>query len=40
MYPFGDFTKLIVVLLVIAIIYLIFKRIRERKNEDFEDREN
>ena len=40
MYVFGDFAKLIIVLLVAVIVYLIFKRLQNKKKEDFEDRDN
>ncbi len=39
MYNFSDFYGLIIVLLSVAIIFLVYKRIRERKDEDFEDRD-
>jgi hypothetical protein len=38
MYIFGDFAKLIILLLVIAIIFLVFKRLHNRRKEDSEDR--
>ena len=40
MYIFGEFAKLIILLLVIAIIFLVFKRLQDKKKEDFEDRDN
>jgi len=40
MYIFGEFAKLIILLLAIAIIFLVFKRLQDKKKEDFEDRDN
>ena len=37
MYSYGAFAKLIIVLLSIAIIYLIIKRIHTKRNEDSDD---
>ena len=39
MYIFGEFGKLIILLLVIAIIFLVFNRLQDKKKEDFEDRD-
>ena len=39
MYIFGEFGKLIILLLVVAIIFLVFKRLQDKKKEDFEDRD-
>jgi len=38
MYNFSDFYGLIIILVVIALAFVIFRRLREKKNEDFEDR--
>ena len=40
MYQYTYFAKFIIVLLAIAIIILIIKRIRDKKKEDFEQRDN
>ena len=40
MYQYQYFAKFIIVLLALAIILLIVKRVRDKKNEDFEDRDN
>jgi len=40
MYQYQYFAKFLIVLLVIAIILLIIKRIRDKRKEDFEDRDN
>jgi hypothetical protein len=40
MYQYQYFAKFLVVLLALAIILLIIKRIRDKRNEDFEDRDN
>ena len=39
MYNFSDFYGLIIVLLAAAIIFVLYKRIKEKKDEDFEDRD-
>ena len=38
MYSYGAFAKLIIVLLSIAIIYLIIRRIHTKRKEDTDDR--
>jgi len=40
MYQYQYFAKFLIVLLVLAIILLIIKRVRDKKNEDFENRDN
>ena len=40
MYIFYEFSKLIILLLVIAIFFLVYKRFQDKKKEDFEDRDN
>jgi hypothetical protein len=40
MYQYQYFAKFIIVLLALAIIFLIIKRVRDKKKEDFEDRDN
>jgi len=39
MYIFGEFAKLIILLMVIAIIFLVFRRLQGKKKEDIEDRD-
>ena len=39
MYIFGDFAKLIILLMVIAIIFLVFRKLQDKKKENIEDRE-
>ena len=40
MYQYQYFAKFLIVLLVLAIILLIVKRFRDKKKENFEDRDN
>jgi hypothetical protein len=40
MYQYHYFAKFFIVLFVLAIILLIVKRVRDKKNENFEDRDN
>ena len=40
MYQYQYFAKFIIVLLALAVVILIIKRIRDKRKEDFEDRDN
>jgi len=40
MYNFSEFYGLIIILVAIAILYVIFRRLKEKRDEDFEDRTN
>ncbi len=40
MYSYSGFAKLIIVIVAIVVIYLIIKRIQNKRKEDFEDKDN